>query len=213
MVTRALLVLALLVPAVAHADDDGAPPYKVLRFPEVPPDVTALVALPELATPELGEEIASGIPVTILTRAIVYDAATKAPVATSFATTRVVYDLWQEIFLIKVSDRRGARLVRTPARAEALRLATTIDRLPLAPIDRLTPGRHYAALFVVEVNPISEELLAEVRRWLARGGGAGERLDAAFFSSVVSIFVNPRLDAAERTLRFRSGAFFRAVPR
>ena len=164
MVSRALLVLLLLAPTVAHAaDDDDAPPYKVIRFPEVPPDVTALVALPELATPELGDEISSGIPVTILTRAFVYDATTKAPVATTFATTRVVYDLWQEIFLIKIVDRRGARLLRTPARAEALRLATTIDRMPLAPIERITPGRHYAALFVVEVNPISEELLAEVR--------------------------------------------------
>lgn len=212
--TRGAVAVALgtlvALAGAARAEDVAV---RAVRFPEVPPDVTCLVAMPDLATPELLDEIGSGIPVTILTRAIVHERGGKqAPVAFTSATARVVYDLWQERYVVKLVDRRGTRTHEVASRDEAVRLATTLDRVPLAPIGRLVVGRHYVAAFVVEVNPISEELLAEVRRWLARSTGAGERVDAAFFSSVVSIFVNPRLDAAERTLRFRSGAFYRARP-
>ena len=68
---------------------------------------------------------------------------------------------------------------------------------------------HYLAM-VVELNPVSKELLAEMRRWLTRpAGSASIDRGSSFFGSFVSVFVNPRLPEAERVLRVRSQPFYR----
>ena len=68
---------------------------------------------------------------------------------------------------------------------------------------------HYFVAMVVELNPVSPELAAEMRRWLSRP--AGETLDSSssFFGSFVSVFVNPKLGRADRVLRVRSQPFYR----
>ena len=51
-----------------------------------------------------------------------------------------------------------------------------------------------------DLNPISEDLLADVRRWLVQPARGQRRLGAgdSFFGSFVSIFVNPRIEDSER---------------
>ena len=66
-----------------------------------------------------------------------------------------------------------------------------------------------------DLNPISEDLLADVRRWLVQPARGQRRLGAgdSFFGSFVSIFVNPRIEDSERQVRFASQPFlFAAEP-
>ena len=66
-----------------------------------------------------------------------------------------------------------------------------------------------------DLNPVSEELLADVRRWLVQPAHGQRRVGAGdtFFGSFVSIFVNPRVDDSERQVRFASQALtWRPVP-
>jgi hypothetical protein len=65
---------------------------------------------------------------------------------------------------------------------------------------------------VVELNPVSQQTLAEVRRWLSLGTGGGLDHGGSFFGSFVSVFVNPKLPAADRVFRLRSQPFFRPKP-
>jgi len=70
----------------------------------------------------------------------------------------------------------------------------------------------YMLAMEVELNPVSKETLAEVRRWLSQGTGGGLDRGGAFFGSFVSVFVNPKIAAADRVLRIRSQPFFRPKP-
>jgi len=59
-----------------------------------------------------------------------------------------------------------------------------------------------------DLNPISEELVSNVRRWLSRPSGRGRAGSGdSFFGSFVSVFVNPRVDDSERLLQVVSQSF------
>ena len=64
----------------------------------------------------------------------------------------------------------------------------------------------------VQLNPVSKETLAEVRRWLSQGTGGGLDRGGVFFGSFVSVFVNPKIADADRVLRIRSQPFYRPKP-
>ena len=64
----------------------------------------------------------------------------------------------------------------------------------------------------VQLNPVSKETLAEVRRWISQGTGGGLDRGGVFFGSFVSVFVNPKIAEADRVLRIRSQPFFRPKP-
>jgi hypothetical protein len=74
---------------------------------------------------------------------------------------------------------------------------------------RLRPGAEYVLAVRGDLNPISEDLLIEVRRWLVQPARGQRRLGAgdSFFGSFVSIFVNPRIEDSERQVRFVSQPF------
>ena len=76
---------------------------------------------------------------------------------------------------------------------------------PLPPLAVLVPEVEYFVGVEIEVNPVSPELLAQVRRWLVRPALGG----ASFFGGFVSIFLNPKVAEADRTLSFRSQVFYR----
>jgi hypothetical protein len=60
---------------------------------------------------------------------------------------------------------------------------------------------------------VSQETLAEVRRWLSNGSGGGLDRGGAFFGSFVSVFVNLKVPEADRVLRIRSQPFYRPEPK
>jgi hypothetical protein len=72
------------------------------------------------------------------------------------------------------------------------------------PVDKV-----YVLKMVIELNPVSRETLAEVRRWLSQGTGGGLDRGGAFFGSFVSVFYNPKIADADRVLRIRSQPFYR----
>jgi hypothetical protein len=78
---------------------------------------------------------------------------------------------------------------------------------------RLRPGTEYVLAVRGDLNPISEDLLIEVRRWLVQPARGPRRLGAgdSFFGSFVSIFVNPRIEDSERQVRFVSQPFVLGV--
>jgi hypothetical protein len=120
--------------------------------------------------------------------------------------TEIVYDLWDEKFRVRRFEAGGKMETLVAASAsEAIALATALTAFPIVPLDRLEPGVTYRLSVRADLNPISQELLADVRRWLARPSarsrmGSGE----SFFGSFVSVFVNPRIDESERQLRLVS---------
>lgn len=206
-----VVILLLVLPAVA-ARAQEAPEIRPMRFAETRTDIVMSGGFTDVFDRDLLEQLSSGFAQTVVVRAYVYRAGLDAPVWFAAATYRAVYAHWDEVFVVRLRDPAGERNLRLATRAEALKAITTLDELPIAPLHAIPIGPHHFVGLVVEVNPVAPELLAEVRRWLSRPSAGQVAGDSSFFGSFVSVFVNPKLATADRTLRFRSQEFYR-VPR
>jgi hypothetical protein len=196
-----VLVAWILLAGIARADDEV--PTRPLVFADKDGQLVVSGGFADVFDADLLEQLGSGFAQTLLVRAWVYRVGVDTPIWFVAATIRVVYAQWDEVYYVRVRAPTGERNLRLAARADAVRAATTFVELPVAPLAQLEPGGRYFVGVVVEVNPVAPELVAEVRRWLARPRGSAVGADS-IFGSFVSIFVNPKLPTADRVLRFRS---------
>ena len=97
---------------------------------------------------------------------------------------------------------------------EAIWRATALWQFPIADASRLRADGRYVVLVRGDLNPISEDLMADVRRWLVQPARGQRKLGAgdSFFGSFVSIFVNPHIEDSERQVRFVSQPFALPTP-
>jgi hypothetical protein len=202
-------LLLLLLTSVAAAQEKVD--VRTLRYAERAGYLVVSGTFTDAFDQSLLEQLSSGFAQTVAVHLFVYPAGSDQAIWYAAATYRAVYSVWDEVYLVRLRDPAGERNLRFTSRAEALKALTTLDSFPLAPLAAIPVGpRHFTAV-LVEVNPVGAELLAEVRRWLVRPRGANVGGDASFFGSFVSVFVNPKLAAADRALRFRSQDFYRVA--
>jgi hypothetical protein len=211
---RAILGLALLAaPRAAGAQGaDAEITVRRMGFAERGKHLVLTPAFTEIFDRVAFEKISSGFPTTVAVRLYVYrKSQTDAPVSLAVLELEVIYDLWDEVYEVRSRGPLGQKQLRTRSRADAVKALSELDHMPIAPLDRIPIGPHHFVAMVVELNPVSQELLAEMRRWLSRPAGETS-LDSSssFFGSFVSVFVNPKLEQADRTLRIRSQPFYRA---
>jgi hypothetical protein len=156
------------------------------------------------------QRLKSGFSTRVLVRAALQDATSGDTVALSVWRSEILYDIWDEKFSLRTAanaapEQRG---VASTAEEAIARTAVLVD-FPVADLARLRPGGSYVLAVRGDLNPISEDLLIEVRRWLVQPSRGQRRLGAgdSFFGSFVSIFVNPRIEDSERQVRFVSQPF------
>lgn len=213
MVARRLRLAALGMFASQAAFAETAE-VKVRRvaLAEVGPHLAMSLSFADAFDAELLAQLASGFATTVVLRAYVYpQGKDPLPATLSVATFRVVYDLWEEHYLVQIRDLRGEQNLVMKSRAEALKAVTATSELPIAPLELIPLGTVHFAGIVIEVNPVSRDLFAEVRRWLTRDADAA-RGDGSYLGSFAAIFVNPKIPEADRVLRFRSQLFYRPKP-
>ena len=215
---RLLGALALVAAAGsftrARADDEI--PRRTTGLLLTPTRLLVSVGLQDLFGPEDRERLTSGFVTRVLVRVAIQEEGSSEPVALAFQRAEIVYDIWDERFRVRLTRGTGPD-VRLEARTpdEAIARAATLWQLPVVEAARLRPGATYVVAFRGDLNPISEELMADVRRWLVQPARGQRRVGTgdSFFGSFVSIFVNPRLEDSERQLRFVSQRFdLRQVP-
>jgi hypothetical protein len=122
---------------------------------------------------------------------------------------QVLYNLWDEVFELRFTGPSGQRVFKEKRKAEALKRLTSLDDIPIAPLSVLPIEARFILAVEVELNPVSKDTLAQVRRWLSQGTGGGLDRGGAFFGSFVSVFVNPKIAEADRVLRIQSEPFYR----
>jgi len=175
------------------------------------------VGLQDLFGPAERQHLTSGFSTRILIRVALQDASSDGGEALSLAVQRaeIVYDIWDERFSVRVTRGLGAELrAIAPTAEEAIWRATALYQFPIAETARLQSGGRYVVLVRGDLNPISEDLIKDVRRWLVQPARGQRRLGAgdSFFGSFVSIFVNPRIEDSERQVRFTSQPFTLPAP-
>jgi len=214
---RAVIVAAamLAIAATAYAEDDK-PEIQRMRFVESGDDLLLSTLPPggigKLFDTTAYEALSTGIPSSVVIRIQITPQDSDEPVAEQLIQRSVVYDVWDEIYTLRLDQPGGRKTIKIKYRAEALKWLTSIDDLPVARLAVLPINQVFVLKMVVELNPVSKETLAEVRRWLSQGNGGGLDRGGAFFGSFVSVFYNPKIADADRVLRIRSQPFYRPTP-
>jgi hypothetical protein len=167
------------------------------------------VGVQDLMRPADVARLTSGFATRVLIQVVLVRLDVRAVVAQSFRHTEIVYDLWDEKFRVRRIETSVPSEDRVMAKAgEALALATELRLFPVTELARLEPGGTYQLRFRADLNPLSPDVVAEVRHWLVRPPAQG-RLGPAdsFFGSFVSIFVNPQIPESDRRVEFVSQPF------
>ena len=214
----ALLVLMVLV-ATASADDDDIVVQR-MRFIErggqlhvaAPANTPPGPSINKLFDQSAYEGLDSGFTSTVIVRMWIYPRDATQPVAFALVQRQVLYNLWDEVYELKFDEPGGRTVFKEKRKAEAFKKLTSLEDMPVGKLADLPYGQVYLLAMEVELNPVSKETLAQVRRWLSQGTGGGLDRGGAFFGSFVSVFVNPKIAEADRVLRLRSQPFYRPKP-
>jgi hypothetical protein len=216
-VTRAVAIAmtALAVaaaPSPARADDDDAPVPQSMRFAERGDNLVVTATLTRIFDSAAYEALDSGFASTVVIRMWVYRAGSGEPVSFQLLQRRCVFDLWEEVYDLRLDGPGGRVTKKVKFRADALKLLTALDQVPIARKADIPFGSNHVLAVEAELNPVSEQTMAEVRRWLTQGTGGGLDRGGSFFGSFVSVFVNPKVAAADRVIRVQSQPFYRPQP-
>jgi hypothetical protein len=135
----------------------------------------------------------------------VYREGEDTPVALAPRVCTVSYDPWDEVYQVHVTDpdrpqgRDQAVLLES-----AIRICAEAQNLPIVRRDLLTAGQAYFLGVVVDVNPVSAEMIEQMRRWIARPtGSTGIGPSDALFGGFVQLFVR-QIATSDKTLMFRT---------
>jgi hypothetical protein len=149
------------------------------------------------------KKLSSGLPMVIAMRAYVYREGEDVPVALAARVCRVVYDLWDEVYRVHVSEP-GRERDQAAVLDGVLRLCTEARDLPVVGRRLLAAGQSYFLGVVVDVNHVSPEIVEQMRRWLSRPtGSTGIGPTDALFGGFVQLFVR-QIATSDKTLTFRT---------
>jgi Domain of unknown function (DUF4390) len=209
-VTGAFAMGLMLVTAIAPARAADPLPVRVTGIELGAGKLLVSVGLQDLISGADQQRLGSGFATRVLIRVYLHEEGVDDPVAVAYQRAEIVYDLWDERFRVRIARDSGGDVQSAIRTADdAIWRTCALWHFPVADLRRLRPGARYFLAFRADLNPISEELLADVRRWLVQPPSGQRRVGAgdSVFGSFVSIFVNPRVEDSERQLRFLSQPF------
>lgn len=158
------------------------------------------------------DKLLSGLPVVIAVRAYVVKEGASDPIALGVRQCRVVYDLWDEVYRLKISGPTGEENKAALKLDGVLRQCAEARDLAVADKTLLELDKPYFLGVIVEVNPISPQMLDQMRKWVSRpAGSTGIQPGDALFGSFVSLFVR-QIGTADKTLRFRTQSVTPTAP-
>jgi hypothetical protein len=199
----------VLVPASALADDELPVRQASLAFDEKQ-TLRVSIGYRDVVDAATVAKLMGGLPTTVVLRAYVFREGGGAPLAAAFKTCRVIFDLWDEVYRIEIAQTGGADAVTaSPTLEGVLRRCAEADRLAVIGRNVLPAGTSYYMAGVVEVNPVSPDMLERIKRWVSRPSGTSTSAPGdALFGSFVGLFV-ARIGVADRQIAFRTQAFSR----
>ena len=222
MTARLFLVLMVVLttmmsPAVALAQAPAVPgnaaqlsqrqaAYTWEKQEKGPDLLLASFSFVDVADQGIRQKLSSGLPSVIVMRAYVLREGDADPVALAARTCRVAFDLWDEVYRLKVSGPGGERDSAALNIEGVLRQCFEARKVTVADRSLLAAGKPHFLGVIIEVNPVNAQMVEQMRKWVSRpAGSTGIGPGDALFGSFVGLFVR-QIGTADRTLRFRTQA-------
>jgi hypothetical protein len=200
--------LALLAPAAPASGQPVVTKHAVFRHDG--DRMTVTTGFREMLVRSLRDRLRSGFATTVVMRVYLYEEEGAQPVSFAMRSLRAVYDLWQESYQLTIEEPGRTLYRRFTRQQDVVDRLTSLWRFPFAMLRDIRPGSRYFVAVVAEVNPMSDSVMAEVRRWLRNPQGSTQRIAGdSLFGSFVSIFVNENIRRADSTFRMRTQPFYR----
>jgi hypothetical protein len=156
-----------------------------------------------LADPVLVKKLSSGLPMVIALRAYVYREGEGEAMFLQTRFCRVVYDLWDEVYRVHVSEPEKER-DQAVVLDGVFRVCTEARDLPIVRRSSLVKGSAYFLGVIVEVNPVSPETVDQIRRWMSRPTGSTSIGPGdALFGNFVQLFAR-HIATSDASLQFRT---------
>jgi hypothetical protein len=204
---RGLTLLLTVAFALASVTAHAKPRKRKVGIHITTSDIRTTFSYQDLFSKKVREKLTSGLPTRLVVQIALESKEKDKPIAYWARAIEIVYDLWEEDFVITVEDNRGRRRTRVETIEETIGVAGTLWRTPIAATKGLKTGL-YRLRFVGEVNPVSKEMVENIRRWLSRpSSGHGSETRSNFFGSFVGSFVDRNIGKADKTVKFVSQWF------
>jgi hypothetical protein len=214
-----LVVMATLVtPAIAEAQAPAAPTnpaqlaqrqatFSWEKQDKGPDLLVSSFSYVDVIDAAFRNKLSNGLPHVIVMRAYFWREGEAEPVALAARTCRIAYDLWEEVYRLKISGPGGERDTAALNIDGVLRQCFEARKLPITDRTLVTAGKPHLLGVIVEVNPVNAQMVEQMRKWVTRpAGSTGIGPGDALFGSFVGLFVR-NIGQAERTLRFRTQSF------
>jgi hypothetical protein len=208
-----VLALGALSPLGASAQQPAQPlqpahpaalPQRLANYSSDGDLLRASFSYRDVLDPALMKKLSSGLPMVIAMRAYVYREGADVPVALTTRLCRLVYDLWDEVFRVHVTEKERGERDQAVLLDSALRLCTEARDLSVGPRSLIPAGQGYFLGVVVDVNPVSADVVEQMKRWMSRPTGSTEIGPAdALFGNFVQLFVR-QIATSDKTLTFRT---------
>ena len=218
--SRALAVAAIVaasLPTAALAADEPlkSPAQLTQRAATIALEKKAVVmtvSYRDAVDAAISKKLLSGLPTTIAMRGYVFKEAGGDPIALAAKSCKIVYDLWDEVFRITITAS-GAQTTTVAVNVEGvLRNCAEAKKLPVMERASMKDGTKYFVAVLVEVNPVSADMLDRIKRWVTRPNGSTSLSSSdSLFGSFVGLFVT-RVQSADKRLQFRTAAFLPPNP-
>jgi hypothetical protein len=218
-VTRSIAVasiaslLAIALTTTAARADETPPkspqqlPQKSATFVNEKGSVKVTMSFREVIDESITKKLQSGLPTVIAMRAYLFKDAGGDPIALTARSCRVVYDLWDEVFKITITQPGGSTSAVAVNVEGVLRNCGEVKKQPLLDKSAMSASTKYFLAVLVEVNPVSQDMLDRIKKWVTRPSGTNAIGPGdALFGSFVGLFV-AKIGDADKKLFFRTQSF------
>lgn len=197
-----LSLLVLLIAPSARAEDEPPPRDVAFEWNAAKTQLFLDVRFRDAVDAEIQRKLSRGLPTTIVLTAAVYRAGSSEPLSTTAQTCKVTWHVWDEVYLIDIMRPGQSRVTPTSTVAGVLRRCAEALRLLAGTRDQIPLGVQLYLKAKVQINPISQELLQKIKRWVSRPMGTGTAAPGdALFSTFTGLFLQ-RIGDAEHELKF-----------
>jgi hypothetical protein len=207
--------MSVLTLAYAARAADKKPPPRDARFEWDLAHrlIYVSVSFRDIVDAGVRRELTRGLPTTIVFTGTIFLAGTSTPLSTTAQTCKITYDVWQEAYRIEIT-RPGRSFAQWTTTTEGVLRRCAEARLLLAGNDTQVPfGSAVYMHAKVQVNPVSQEMLEKIRRWVLRPSGTATATPGdALFSTFTGLFLQ-RIGDADRELKFETKTVQPIVPK